>query len=152
MKTISQNNVIQEITAILQAEFECAESLKATSVEIQRLLESGKFEQMSERLHARGEVLELMVTLDKQWSTLAKGYLGKMNGDEWESAFQTGQKLRSVMQSLTSDNAGLEKQLQHKYKETSETLQTLFVGKKVMKNYSESMYGKASPQYTDATS
>lgn len=148
MKSVPQKNVVQEITAILQAEFECAESLKATSVEIHRLLESGKYDQMSERLNARGEILQLMVSLDKQWSALAKGYLDKIDADEWQTICQKGKQLKDMLQILTCDNTDFEQQLYSKYQETSQVLQTLSSGKKVIRNYSRSVYQLNSPQCT----
>lgn len=146
MSGANKNNVAKEILAILQAEYECAESLKATSVEIERLLREGRFELIGERLHARGEILNLMQSLDKQWNELAKCYKGSKYSPEWKNACARGETLRTMMNDIMGQDSNIEKDLRCHLNETGNILKTCFQGRKMMNSYGKDTYKLNRPQ------
>lgn len=146
MCPVEKKDIAKEILAILQAEFECAESLKATSVEIERLLQQGEFDLISERLSARGEILNLMVSLDKQWNELAKCYSGSPESPEWKQACQKGENLRSLMNEVMNQGSQLTDGITVHLNETSDILKTFYSGKKMIHQYNKNLQSIESPQ------
>ncbi len=152
MCPVKKKDVAKEILAILQAEYECAESLKATSVEIERLMQQGDFDLMGERLHARGEILNLMLSLDKQWNELAKCYSGSKESPEWQTACEKGEALRVLMNEMIRHGSQLQNDATVHLDETGDILKTFYHGKKVINQYTRESQSLKRPQPQGALS
>ena len=98
----NQNQLYKESAAVLEAQLACAESLFATSSEIQTLIESGKFELVQERYFSRGEILNMMVSLDQQMGSLLAEAKRVLPEKMWQSLIHIGRKVHELMLSIMS--------------------------------------------------
>ena len=130
-----RNSSYDEIIALLQAELECAKSLQASSAEIQSLVETGKFEQARERLVCRGDVVDLMVSLDHQVENILAHRTPVPETDAWRGMVRLAEELRGVVTSIMGHDRVSRENLERKREEISRNLKKLIDGKKLVKGY-----------------
>jgi regulator of replication initiation timing len=133
----SNRILFQEIIAILAAEMDCAESLEATTREVRHLMDHDQFDQMRDRLNARGEVFDMMISLDRQLRVLVEKRVQGTDLDEWQAIRTTAEKLRNLMISIMQMDAANEKQIIKKKDDVHHELQKLFAEKKGIKGYAK---------------
>ena len=131
----SNQILFQEIVAVLTAEMECAQSLEATTREVRHLMDHGQFDQMRDRLNARGEVFDMMISLDRQLRVLVEKRNKGTNFEEWQAIRALAEKVRNLMISIMQMDAVNEKQIIKKKDEVHHELQKLFAEKKSIKGY-----------------
>lgn len=131
----SGTSTCDEIVGVLQAELECAESIQATSAEVQSLIEAEKFEQVRERLMSRGETIDLMVSLDRQIKDLLENRQPGSETDDWNEIVKLAKKLHELVTSIMSLDRESQENLKKKGEEISKGLKTLLDGKKMLKAY-----------------
>ena len=128
-------SLYEEIVSVLFAELECAESLEATSNEVKSLLEEDKFEQVQERLFARGEIIELIVSLDRKLEEL----IGKTQPDPYSEEWMEIRRLIGELRDFMKAIIGLDSQstalLTERCSEIENRLRELQTGKKAVREY-----------------
>ncbi len=130
-----KESLYDEIISVLHAEYECAESLQASSSEIQSLIDAEKFTQVQERLFARGEVFELMISLDCQLAELlARKPLNAVQ-EEWEDVLALAERLRELINSVMGMDRVSQGKLEDNCKDIGERLQALQKGRKLARSY-----------------
>lgn len=133
----------QEIVDILTAEMKCAESLFATTKEIQSLIDHDQYEQMKDRLAVRGEVFDMMIALDRQMKTLIRERAPQADTDEWQAVKTMGMKLQELMISIMQMDKTNEHKLAEKQEIMKNELFKLETGKKSVKAYTQA-YSKTN--------
>lgn len=129
--------LFQEILAVLEAEMECAESLEATTSEIQSLIDHDQYEQMRDRLSVRGEVFDMMISLDRQMQTLVEKRVPGSDIEEWQTVQAMGEKVRNLMIAIMQMDATNKDLLIRKKEEINCELQKLQTEKKGIKGYAQ---------------
>ena len=133
----SNRILFQEIVAILAAEMDCAESLEATTREVRQLMDHDQFDQMRDRLNARGEVFDMMISLDRQLRVLVEKRVKETDFEEWQAVRELAEKVRNLMISIMQMDAANEKLIIKKKDEVHHELQKLFAEKKGIKGYAQ---------------
>ena len=129
------DGLIDEVVFLLQAEYECAESLKATSTEIQSLINAEKFRQAHERLNSRGEIIDLMVSLDHQLGGLMEQRQLVSDDPQWKAIEGLATKLRELMNSILSMDMVSQTRLNRHCEYIGKKLTELQNGKKLIQSY-----------------
>lgn len=124
-----------EIVSVLHAEYECAESLQATSSEIQSLIDAEKFVQVQERLFSRGEVVELMMSLDCQLAELLARQPQNAIKEGWEDVLGLAGRLRELISSVMGMDRVSQSKLEESCRDIGERLNALQKGRKLARNY-----------------
>ena len=124
-----------EIISVLHAEYECAESLQASSHEIQALIDAEKFVQVQERLFARGEVVELMMSLDCQLAELLARKPLNAAQEGWEDVLGLAGRLRELISSVMGMDRVSQGKLKESCEDIGERLQALQKGRKLARSY-----------------
>lgn len=136
---LGQHAIYDEVICILKAEYECAESLQATSTEIQSLMDAEKFQQVQERLISRGEVIEMMASLDQQLVTLLSDSGLVKNGAEWDQILELVDALRGLLTSIRGVDQLNQRRMKQHCDEIGEKLRLLQQGKTLVKGYQRPM-------------
>lgn len=124
-----------EIVSVLHAEYECAESLQATSSEIQSLIDAEKFVQVQERLFSRGEVVELMISLDCQLAELLARQPQNAIKEGWEDVLGLAGRLRELISSVMGMDRVSQSKLEESCRDIGERLSALQKGRKLARSY-----------------
>ena len=131
----AMDGLCDEVVFVLQAEYECAESIHATSVEVQSLIDEEKFNQAQERLNARGEIIDLMVSLDRRLETLLKSRQSDSDDPQWGDIEILAAKLRELIKSILGMDAVSQTRLQWSCDQIGKELKAMQDGRKLMKSY-----------------
>ena len=126
-----------EIVAVLNAEYACAESLQATSTEIQSLIDAEKFSQVQERLFSRGEVVALMSSLDQQLAELLAQQPYDSFVDGWDEVISLARNLRELIASAMSIDKVSRARLEQNCKDIGERLRSLQNGQRLVRSYGQ---------------
>jgi hypothetical protein len=132
---MEHKEMVDEIASILKAELSCAESLHATSSEAHTLLEEGKFDLLKERYRSRGEVLNLMVSLDRQLADLLTQARRVLTDDEWSSLIVLGEEVHRLMMSIMSLDRVNRNGIEDGCRDIAEKLKMLHQGNKMVHQY-----------------
>jgi len=124
-----------EILGILKAQFECTESLQATSMEVQSLLDAEKFQQVQERLVSRGEVIDLMVSLDQQLTELLLRVDVEKADEKWNEVLFLADRIRKLMTTIMSMDSVSQTKMRQSCQLIQKKLDELQRGKKVSRRY-----------------
>ena len=134
------DSLYDEIVCVMQAEYECAESLQATSAEIQSLINGEQFQQVQERLISRGEIIDLMVSLDQQLVEL----LAQRNSDActsgWDDVCVLATKLRELMTSIMGMDRVSQEYLKQNCEDIRVKLKQLDTRRKLLKEYGKDFH------------
>ena len=130
-----KETLYDEIVSVLYAEYECAESLQATSSEIQSLIDEEKFVQVQERLFSRGEVVELMMSLDCQLAALLARQPQNAIKEGWEDVLGLAGRLRELITSVMGMDRVSQAKLEESCKDIGERLNVLQKGRKLARSY-----------------
>ena len=130
-----KETLYDEIVSVLYAEYECAESLQATSSEIQSLIDEEKFVQVQERLFSRGEVVELMMSLDCQLAALLARQPQNAIKEGWEDVLGLAGRLRELITSVMGMDRVSQAKLEESCKDIGERLNVLQKGRKLARTY-----------------
>ena len=137
--------LVDEVISILQAEFECVESLQATSTEMQLLIDEGKLQQVQERLMSRREIIDLLSSLDLKLSSLLDGRQSESEIDNWDEVLELTRKLRGQMVSIVSMDRVSQAKLSQNCDEIDSKLRELQDGRKVVKQYDQNFNDESRP-------
>lgn len=142
------DGLCDEVIFVLQAEFECAESIHATSVEVQSLIDKEKFHQAQERLNARGEIVDLMVSLDRRLETLLKRRQSDLDDPQWTDIEILAEKLREMIKSILSMDVVSQARLHRSCAHIGKQLKAMQDGRKLMKSYGYRFEESHHPLYS----
>ncbi len=117
-----QNKLYIESAAVLEAQLSCAVSLHATSSEIRSLLDSGKMELVQERYFSRGEIFNMMISLDQQMDVLLSEAKRTLPENIWQSLIMTGKKIHDLMLSIMSIDKNNQKNVEQKCEEIRQSI------------------------------
>jgi hypothetical protein len=137
--------LVDEVISVLRAEFECAESLQATSAEMQLLIDEEKLEQVQERLMSRGEIIDLLSSLDLKLSSLLDGRQSESDIDNWDEVLDLAKKPRELMASIVSMDRVSQAKLSQNCNEIECKLKELQDGRKIVKRYGQYFNDESRP-------
>jgi hypothetical protein len=143
-----EKKLFERVTTLLTAEYECAESLQATGIEVQDLLESGRYRHAKERLIGRGEVVDMMMTLDRQMAEALDG-LSRPDTPEWLEIAAIARKLKDLLSSIMGVEGKNRTAIEHRCDEVGRALKKIREGKQVIQGYNQS-YRASQRAYTQA--
>ena len=143
-----EKKLYERIASLLTTEYECAESLQATGVEVQTLLENGRYRQAKERLIGRGEVVDMMMTLDRQMGEVMDG-LSTPDTPEWLEIAAVARKLRDLLSSIMGIEGKNRVTIERRCEEVGRALKKIHEGRQVIQSYGRSF--QSNPRaYTQA--
>lgn len=136
-----------EVISVLRAEFECAESLQATSAEMQSLIDAEKLQQVQERLISRGEIIDLLASLDHKLSALLDRRESESEISEWDEVLDLAGELRELITSVVSMDQVSRAKLEANCEEINRKLNELHDGRKIVSHYGRYFKDNSHPLY-----
>ena len=137
--------LVDEVISVLRAEFECALSLQATSTEIQSLIDEEKLQQVQERLMSRGEIIDLLASLDQKLSSLLEQKKSESEIDNWKEVLDLAKKFRELMTSIMNMDRVSQAKLKQSCKDINRMLTELHEGRKIVKRYGQYFNDESRP-------
>jgi hypothetical protein len=143
-----EKKLYERVTTLLTAEYECAESLQATGVEVQNLLENGSYRRAKDRLIGRGEVVDMMMTLDRQMGEALDG-LSRPDTPEWHEVAAIARKLKDLLSSIMGLEGKNRAAIENRCEEVGRALKKIREGKQAIQGYNRS-YQPSQRAFTQA--
>lgn len=144
---MQREELYDEVISVLQAEFECAESLQATSAEMQTLIDAEKLQQVQERLISRGEIIDLLASLDSKLSALLVRRDSRSEISNWNEVLDLAKKLRGLITSVMSMDRVSRAKLEESCKDIDRKLNELQNGRRKAKHYGRYFKDDSRPMY-----